>query len=330
LRRSRRRSAGSDALALRTARHGRGRAGRGTGNRSRSRCRGGLEYREVPESELTPAQKAFFDEQDRKLAACGYAPLCCYRILHLDGRNIARLYQSAANSGIAFVAAMTKSNISTSYLELVQDFQDGTRLSTRNTQFSTVFDHGPKDILQEFPAVREPEELKRRHEHRLRRLGLIPVSTGDKDLIFKRGADHQRRFCEYQVSRGLLRFDAKSDSYRATYRTGLYGIRNFLNPFGDNFSLPRFFLALAAGLGLPAAAAHFAAPSWAVWLCYLAAGAVIGYLFTGKAFTWGFLLGFAASRLWPQHQLESALLGLAMGVATEAGRRLRNRLERLV
>jgi len=293
-----------------------------------------IAWREVPESELTPLQRDFFADYDRKLAPLGYAPLCWYKIGNLSAANLARLYQSSLGSGIAFVAAITSAHranpIAMSYLEFVQDFQDGTRLSTRNTQLSTVFARGPQDVLQECPALTDPADLKQRHDERARSLPLVPVSAGDTALIFKRAEDHQRRFCEYQVSRGLLRYDAAAGLYRATYLTGLNGIQNFLNPFADNFSWSRTALALLFGLGLPAAGTLAGLSAAKLLPCYAAAGLVVGAIFSSKAFIWAFLLGFIASRVWPPADAVRLPLCLAMAFAADAAGRWRRRLGRVV
>jgi len=292
-------------------------------------------YNEIPEADLSPVQKEFFGAYDKKLAALGYYPLCYYRIVNMKASNLARLYQSSSGSGICFAAAITTAaeagRAPVTYLEFVQDFQDGTRLATRNAPVSSVFDRPPQDILQQCPSLREPEDLMRRHDDRVRRLGLLPVGTGDKDLIFKRANENYLRFCRHQVSRGLLRYDAGSLQYRATYLTGLNGIKNFLNPFADNFTWPRFLLAAAFGLGLPAAGTLYGGGSAAAaLLCYALGGAAIGALFSGKAFIWAFLLGYAASLAWPSPAMAPLTLSCVMALSADLGRRLKAARQRVV
>lgn len=254
---------------------------------------------EVPDSALTPIQREFFADADRRMVAIGYQPLAFYRLVPLSGTNLNRLYQSALGSGIAMVYAMTSSRglRPIEYVEFVQDFTDGTRLTTRNAPFSGLFDRAPNDLARAYPALLDPAELKLRHEAEAGRLGLIPISARAKEEIFRFALERHRRMCELQVQRGLLRLDPRARVYRATTRLGLRGIRNFVNPFADNFTWARAAAALAVGAGLAAVGPSCAGRYGTLLLLYAVAGAVMGAIFENKAFIWTFLVAYL-STLW--------------------------------
>jgi len=123
------------------------------------------------------------------------------------------------------------------------------------------------------------------------------------------------------------------DSYTFSDKVYRRGLRNYFNPFAQGFSAQRFFSVaiLAAALTVfarleyaPAAAhafrtlglpAEFAAQA-VIRICYIVAGALIGYFLERETFLWGVLLTYLPVRLFT-----SASLGpipysaLAAGVA---------------
>jgi hypothetical protein len=199
-------------------------------------------------------------------------------------------------------------------VEIVTRYADGTRLSTKNTQVTSVLATMPNRIVQQFPGIQDVVELKRRHDRKAETLlnrspEFRPDSTYFSDLD-----EYHERYCEYQEAKGLLRFDAKAGLYRATYKTGLRGIYNFINPLADNFTVPRFVAGALLGAGIPllAATQHERIVSWLssfgssglvlvgaflTPIACTAAAIAIGYIFTNKAFIWAIVLGLLPAKL---------------------------------
>lgn len=307
-----------------------------------------LEFQEVPEASLTPAQRDFFLRHDALLAPLGYRALANIRVLNLQGPNLSRLYRDQSGPGLCMVSALTSADggISTNYAEFLQVFQDGGRLTTRNNQVSDLLKPEPGHVVRDFPAVTDLAELKRMHELKVQEIGKMSRVPGRKDEILSRANEFHLSFCKHQASLGLLRLEASSGRYRATTKLGLLGIAGYLNPFSDGFTWPRLGLALAAGIILPLAASHCEpagtrrlaeaaglSPFWAAGL-FMASAFALGGFFLGlvvqaKSFLWAFLLGWTASRLAPHAGFGHAFLSLGMGVAAELGSRVRHRLARV-
>lgn len=317
--------------------------------RSKVTLRGRMDVAEVSEAELTDVQRDFFKDHDAKLAELGYAPLCSYRLTNLGAPNISRMYSHASDQSIAVVAAITGGDqdyrAAVVVREFIHAFSGGGRLITRCSPFSSVMKNPPEDVVQEFPSLSDPADLKARHARAFERLGRLALPPGTAAELFKRAAEHHRRVCEYQVGEGLMTYDAATDTYRATNRMGLVGIANFINPFADNFTVARFVAALLGGLAMPVAAAVFGDrlaaalgtalgldPALALLLILAAAyaegGFTIGVIFEGKSFIWAFIAGFLCARVLPQpgHPI---IFSLIMAFAAHAGAKWRQNLQRI-
>jgi hypothetical protein len=190
-------------------------------------------------------------------------------------------------------------------------------------------------------------ELKKRHDAKARELTMRGVVYRDNQRFFPDFQDYHRRFCEYQQSKRLLRLDAQVQRYRATQWAGLRGIRNFLNPLADNFTMSRFVAGLLLGSAVPLLVTlrsgvltewlvqrtHWAtAPAnlGMLILAYVAAGAAVGSLFRQKSFIWSLLLGYLPARLFGLHSSISVLLCLWMAVCADLVSRWKMQRQRLV
>ena len=286
--------------------------------RSTTRLPRVLQFATVEPTALTAPQAEFFRQHDEKLGAMGYYPGPIYSVPNLSGRNLSRVYFNSSEATFANVATLTsaKGQRGLSYVEFITRYQDGSSLTTKNADISTVFPLMPGRVSQNFPGVTDLAELKRRHEARRASLtGSGEVFVNEKDF-FTRFQDAHQKWADYQVQRGVLRSDP-AVGYRGTLLLGLRGVRNYLNPFADNFTFPRFAAGVICGLGLPLLAILnpgniLQAIQWqgstpaqthllVLLVAYVLAGAVVGYLFTGKSFIWAFLLGYVSWLVFPQH-----------------------------
>lgn len=274
-----------------------------------------LKCKEIPPEQFTAKQVACLAEYDRKMAKIGFTPFSTFTATALPNPNINRIYANPADPARCDVMVIGVKQSSTTCVEFVTRFADGTRLSTKNSEFSSVFAPFPNRITQTFPGVTDPAVLKSYHDRKSETLRdrwpeFRPLSSAIVDL-----EDYHRQFCEHQVSKNLLRLDAETGIYRATYGTALRGIANFLNPMADNFTLARFCLGTLLGAGLPLVAVtqHVRIMFWlAAWMptqatlayafllpaaCTLA-GIAVGAIFTRKSFIWAILLGYLPAKLF--------------------------------
>lgn len=299
-------------------------------------------FEPVPEAELTPGQAAYFARLDAELAELYYRPTGTRRATNLQGRALVRFYLSAADPAVILMNLMASGvegagEHPMNYLEIVTRYADGTVLGTRNAEISEVLDTLPGHFIQERKGLRAAAQLKAVHDRRAAELlqhEPLYLSADDFERVFD---EFHERWCRHQLERGLLVAVASDpSSLRPTLRTGLRGIANFLNPLADNFSWPRLAAGLLVGIALPAAAALWlagpggaqvervaAATGLSPLHCTLAGfallltltGAVVGWLFTGKAFVWSFLLSYLVLRLaGPLAIGATALLSLWAGV----------------
>jgi hypothetical protein len=302
-----------------------------------------LDIATVPDDGLTPEQGAYFQRLDEKMRGLGYAPQLNFTVLNFQGGTLSRVYTGAYDAAVLGAhlmrghAALDESQVSAqNYQEWITRYEDGTTLTTRNAELGELFDRLPGQVVQDVVGA-GVVDLKGRHDRRARELlGRVPrhVTAAQGIEEFK---DYHRRWCAFQVERGLMVRDATGEKVHPTVRTALRGVFNFLNPLADNFTWPRFLAGVVAGAGLPLAAALAAdlgflpGPSWVgPALAATGAGAVIGVVFTGKAFVWSLLLGYLPLRLLGEDPVPQLLLALWMGFVAESVARVQDRRRLLV
>lgn len=273
-----------------------------------------LQCEVVPPDKLTPRQATFFNSYDKKMAEIAYFPLSTFRVINLKGSNLNRAYTSSSDPARCLVTMMSIGNSFTSCLEIVTRYADGTRLSTKNTQLSSVLATMPNRIVQQFPGIQDVAELKRRHDRKGETLLSRSPEFRPQSAYFSDLDEYHQQFCQYQESNHLLRFDTAAGLYRATYRTGLCGALNFINPLADNFTVPRFILGALLGAAIPliAATEHARILSWLSTfgttnlalvgglltpLACTVAAIAIGCIFTNKVFIWALVLGLLPAKL---------------------------------
>ena len=276
-----------------------------------------LQFEEVPTGQLTPAQAAFLNTYDDKLTALQYRPFKTFRVPNMIGHNLIRVYLSSADAAKCAVTAVASKNKSlfASYVEFATRYADGARLVINNNRSSGIFDEMPGVTTRRYTGLNDIAELKRRHDVEAAKFRERGIVFYNPDNYFEDFKEHHRKYCEYQASRGLLRWDARDGVYRATSWTALRGIRDFLNPLGDkNFSALRLLLGLLLGGGLPvlvraealpinlwlrvhAGTAGLMASLWLPLAVYGLAGLAVGILFSRRTFVWALLLGVLPGRL---------------------------------
>jgi hypothetical protein len=317
-----------------------------------------VEFEEVPDHGLTPAQSLYFAGFDPKLFDLGYRPTINRRPTNMQGRALIRTYHSNVDAAVVMMNLMT-SEIEGSpeqpmnYLEIVTRYGDGTILSTRNAEISEVLEPVPEHIIQERRGIREPEALKAAHDRKAEALlAHGPIYSRPEDFEEAFHEFHQK-WCRHQIDRGLLvSRDDDPDRLRPTVKAGLRGIANFLNPLADNFTLARFLVGLVFGLVVPVltilwlsgpgvfivtrlAAATGLAPSTCVIACLTVmltlVGVVVGLTFVTKAFIWCFILTYVILRLvGPTGVGATFALSLWTGIVADWSARRRLRSQKLV
>ena len=219
-----------------------------------------IDFKIVSGDELTHEQTRYFVDLDPSLLEMGYRPVGNRRTLNMQGRALIRTYMSDADPAIIMMNLMTAGAAGAgehpmNYLEIITRYADGTILSTRNAEISDVLEALPTHIIQEQKGVRDPAKLKLAHDERARSLLIHGPVFSRPDEFEQAFDDFHERWCLHQIDRGLLvpRSD-DAQQLRPTVKAGLRGIANFLNPVADNFTLPRFLLAVILGLVVPVAA----------------------------------------------------------------------------
>jgi hypothetical protein len=275
-----------------------------------------LQFQEVPPDELTPRQAKHFDEADEKLKPLGYHPLSTFRAVNLKGANLNRAYTSTVDPARIMVTLLSspQGKAAHNYAEIISRYRDGVILSTKNSGVSSVFATMPERIAKTYPGIDDLAELKARHDTHAASLITHGPLHRDPKTFFADFNDYHKRFCEYQQSKGLLRYDQRAGVYRTTPLTGLRGIRNFLNPLADNFTLLRFALGVLLGAA-PPVLVIYQLPGLVDWFrsasgldptlivslllaaTFTLGGLTVGYLFKQKSFIWAFLLGYIPTKL---------------------------------
>ena len=308
-----------------------------------------LEFEQVPESSLNAVQADFFAKSDKRMAEIGYRPFATFRVTNLMGRNISRAYMNSTEPTFGLVCAITgaKGLSTTSFCEFITRFVDGTRLTTRNTENAgSLFDRMPKDVVQDFRGTKDPVELKKKHDAKLAEMNNVGVEFVDPAKFFARYQAKHREWCEYQETKKLLRWDNMTSQYRLTPWTALRGVRNYYNPLGSQFTVPRFVMGLLLGAGIPTLVLwnpertldvlgrlSFIDPmrtGLVVFpLAFIVGGAAIGAIYKSKSFIWGFVLSCLPALAAPQIGAAAVTFGLIMGFSAKLTGRFAMARERI-
>jgi len=317
-----------------------------------------IDFEVVSGDDLTPEQTRYFADLDPALLEMGYRPVGDRRTLNMQGRALIRTYMCDSDPAIIMMNLMTSGAAGAgehpmNYLEIITRYADGTILSTRNAEISNVLEDLPAHVIQEQKGTRDPAKLKLAHDERARSLVIHGPLYSRPEEFVQAFDDFHERWCLHQIERGLL--VPRSDDprqLRPTLKAGLRGIANFLNPVADNFTLPRFSLAVVLGLVVPvaallwlggpgswvvarAAAATGLSPQACLTACLAliltGVGALVGHLFLGKAFIWSFLMTYVVLRLiGPAGAWTAVALGLWTGIVANWTAGIRERHQKLV
>jgi hypothetical protein len=295
----------------------------------------------VDDADLTPAQREHYQRLDLAAGALGYRPRLNFRALNLAGPSLTRAYLSEAEPAVLGAHCMAASaGGGHNFEEWYTRHEDGTTLTTRNCEISTLFDRMPHQVIQESVGMRDLATLRERHRRGEMELLARSPRHPDQRKLLDEAVEFHRRWCDHQVARGRL-VPLPDGALRPSLRTALRGVGNYFNPLADNFTVPRFALALLGGLGLPLLGCWAADPAaplrptglpllpldarLTLGLGWVLGGAAVGAVFTSKDFIWGALLGWAALRLFRTGGLEALALLMAVTAQTVAHWRIRRR-----
>ncbi len=307
---------------------------------------------EVSSAALSPQQAAFYEPFDQKLAALSYWPLCTYRISNY-GHNLMRVYLNPAETSRCVVMIVEqKLKVgsmrpvgSSSLMSFHTWFTDNTLLTTRNMQLKSVLDCPPYQTVQECPYIKEPAEMKRKHDARAALLGCPVAPPSSAQAVFEQVHSEHDRFCDYQLAQGVFKPGPDGKTYVMTDKPYWRGIRNHLNPFVHRFYALRFLPAALLAMMLPVLGALSWAPTMAsaargigfppdlaaetvMLATYMVAGAVIGYALEHATFVWVFLLTYIPVRIFAEMGLGplpySAFAGLVAYSVEQAKKRRRS------
>ena len=309
------------------------------------------DHEEISAEALTEKQKNFFAPYDRELSELQYFPMCTYRVRNY-GANLMRRYINPADRACCTVMAVeVKSRVDgvasanlASNVSFFTVFSDGKQLTTRNMKMRTVLDHPPEFIVQECPYEEDLAALKKKHDAKAPSLGVPVAAEMSVPRMFDFCQKQHRRFSEYQVERGT--FERTPTGYVVSKKTFRRGIRNFLVPFAERFSVTRLALAGVLAIGLPAATylrimpmlTEYAARSGldarlssilVLGASYVLAGAVVGLLLEKSQFIWGFLFCYLGVHLLTGWWISPVPFGLIAAIVGHGVAQMRKR-QRLI
>lgn len=276
---------------------------------------------EIPEAQLTQAQKDYLKPLDAQLEAINYRPECTFRATNY-GQNLMRRYSNPADPAsceVTIVEVKSKvGNVETARNANVVNFtsrlSDGRRLITRNMPLKSVMDRLPNHIMQECPHTTDVSALKRKHDSRAAQLGpAVAPPHGPQEIFSEMQREHER-FSSYQVEKGVYQRTDDGSAYQITNKAAHRGIVNFFNPFASRISIPQVLFTGLVGavlplLGIlkvaPVVAANssglslgfFSASTLAIAAIYALAGAIIGLSGGPANYAWIMLVTYVPAHL---------------------------------
>jgi hypothetical protein len=255
---------------------------------------------EVPESQLTQAQKDYLKPLDKQLEAMNYRPDCTFCATNY-GQNLMRRYSNPADpASCELTIVEVKSKVgdaetvrNANVVNFTSRLSDGRRLITRNMPLKSVMDRLPHQIMQECPHTSDLAALKRKHDAKAAQLGPAVTGPHGTDEIFKEVQTEHERFSLHQLQQGIYKRTGDGNSYQITNKAANRGIVNFFNPFASRISIPQVLFTALIGAVLPlfgilkvapfvaansqgVTLGFFSTSSVAIAACYAVAGAIIG------------------------------------------------------
>ena len=309
------------------------------------------DHEEVSPETLTEKQKQFFTPYDKQLSVLQYFPMSTYRVRNY-GANLMRRYINPADRAACTVMAVeVKSRVDgavsanlASNVSFFTVFTDGKQLTTRNMKMRTVLDHPPEFIVQECPYEENLAALKEKHDAKAAKLGVPVAAEMSVPRMFEFYQKQHRRFSEYQVERGT--FQRTPTGYVVGKKAFRRGIRNFLLPFAERFSVTRLVLAGLVAIGLPAATYLRVLPMLmesgvrtrmdarmisilVLGASYVLAGAAVGLILEKSQFVWGFLFCYVGVHLLTGWWMSPIPFGLIAAIVGHGVAQMRKR-QRLI
>jgi len=276
---------------------------------------------EIPDSQLTEAQRKYLQPIDEQLEKLNYRPDCTFRAKNY-GSNLMRRYSNPADPascGLTVVevkvqAGQTQSVRNANSVEFTTRLADGRVVSTRNSPNKSLMDPPRYKIVQDFPSLTDLAELKRKHDAVAAKFGGTCSPPYGAAAIFDEVQREHTRFSEYQVEHGGFRRTPSGDAYQITEKVMNRGIRNFFNPFSKRFSLTQAVFSVLLGAALPLFGILKIAPVVAtssyqhalpfaggatlvIALCYALTGAILGLACNAQSFVWVMLITYLPAHL---------------------------------
>ena len=277
----------------------------------------------VSEADLSPAVREFFARVESRLRTEGFNPGATFRVVNLPGHNVNRAYISAGEPTIAMATVGSSDQegvaVGARYVEYVTEYADGSIVGTRSAAAEDPFDLLPGQHRFVHPQIEDPLALKAKHIEHCEAFVLKEAQHCERDAVLDRLRDFHMRWVAHQEDRGLLRrLPEDPDQDGATARLAIRGLATYFNPFAEGFTTRKLVSALVLGFALPVTAiAALALPEVPIVPSLVAAtglaeslvtllvmapillagAAVVGWIFTGNALLWGFLMSYASSRL---------------------------------
>ena len=279
-----------------------------------------FEMEEVPENELTAAQREYLKPFDEQLARLNYRPLCTFRAKNY-GTNLMRRYLNPADPAscaLTIVEVRVKTGAITSvknssHVEFTTRFSGSKSLTTRNMAHKSLFDQPDYRTIQDLPNITNLAELKKRHDAQARSLGVPETPPQNSDSVLAEVQSEHDRYSKFQLGQGIYRLAPTGGAYEVTEKVFNRGIRNHFLPFGRRVSPTPLIFSALVGAVLPLVGilkiapwmtmqehlqnAAFPGARLAIFLCYCLAGAIIGYFCEIQNSSWLMLVTYLPAHL---------------------------------
>ncbi|MCP4895692.1 MAG: hypothetical protein GY906_01855, partial [bacterium] len=159
-----------------------------------------LEIEDYEESDFTDRQRIYFDDLDAEMVALYFRSARTYSVTNLQGPNLVRTYLSDSDPALVHAMALRSEagaveTNALNYIEVATRFSDGTSISTRNGDMSSVFSEPPHNTVVIRRLLRNATDLKADHDRRVSKVQERGPLFMGADKLFDAIQEHHERWC---------------------------------------------------------------------------------------------------------------------------------------
>ena len=304
-----------------------------------------FQWTDIPEGTISGTARELFNSTDEMARSLFFTPIRTFTVVGYSIPTEIRLYYNANDATGLLVSIFHAPKNPVTVFEFTTRFVDDSEVDTSNSPLSGVFVKPDWVISEKFPAIRDLSPLYEKHRVRVEARKALGIERRFQELgkLMDEIKRSQERQMQFQAEKGGMKLDPQAGVYRAGNKMALAGIKNFLNPFADDFTTQRFVVGLALSLGVATAATALAKwydlerllrgalPGFSDGtIAFLAscpgvilAGLAIGWQFPRKGFLWGFIISVPVVFIMPCLSAEPLFYSLLCAISAHTANRLR-------